>query len=90
MNGVTEGFKRTLEVEGVGYRAELQGKNLVMALGLSHTVTFEPPAAITFTVDKTMRVFTVEGPDRQMVGEIASKIRSTRPPVSIRERSSRR
>jgi large subunit ribosomal protein L6 len=80
MNGVTEGFKRSLEVEGVGYRAELQGKNLVMALGLSHTVTFEPPSGITFTVEKTQRAFTVEGPDRQLVGEIASKIRSTRPP----------
>ncbi|MBI5029935.1 MAG: 50S ribosomal protein L6 [Chloroflexi bacterium] len=80
MNGVTEGFKRSLEVEGVGYRAELQGKNLVMALGLSHTVTFEPPAGVTFTVDKSQRLFTIEGPDRQVVGELASKIRSARPP----------
>jgi large subunit ribosomal protein L6 len=80
MNGVTAGFKRSLEVEGVGYRAELQGKNLVMALGLSHTVTFVPPAGITFTVEKSQRLFTIEGSDRQLVGELASKIRSTRPP----------
>ena len=78
--GVTEGYKRSLEVEGVGYRAELQGKALVMALGFSHQVTFEPPAGITFTVDKNQRLFTVEGPDKQLVGELASKIRLTRPP----------
>lgn len=80
MNGVTTGYKTTLEVEGVGYKAELQGKNLVMALGLSHTVTFEPPTGIVYSVDKSQRVFTIEGYDRQLVGELASKIRSTRPP----------
>ncbi len=80
VTGVTEGFKRVLEVEGVGYRAELQGKNVVMALGLSHQVTVEPPPGITFSVDKTNRVLTIEGPDRQLVGEIASKIHTVRPP----------
>lgn len=78
--GVTEGYKRQLEVEGVGYRAELQGKNLVLALGLSHTVPVEPPPGITFAVDKSNRIFTVEGVDKQLVGELASKIRSLRPP----------
>jgi large subunit ribosomal protein L6 len=78
--GVTDGYKRTLEVEGVGYRAELQGKALVMSVGFSHQVTFEPPAGITFTVDKNQRLFSIEGPDKQLVGEMASKIRSTRPP----------
>ncbi len=78
--GVTDGFKRSLEIEGVGYRAELQGKNLVMALGFSHTVTYEPPAGISFVVDKNQRLFTVEGVDRQLVGEVAAKIRSIRPP----------
>ncbi len=78
--GVTEGFKRSLEIEGVGYRAELQGKNLVMALGFSHTVTYEPPSGISFVVDKSQRLFTVEGVDRQLVGEVAAKIRSIRPP----------
>jgi large subunit ribosomal protein L6 len=78
--GVTDGYKQTLEVEGVGYRAELQGKALVMSLGFSHQVTFEPPAGITFTVDKNQRLFTIEGPDKQLVGEMASKIRLTRPP----------
>lgn len=78
--GVTEGYKRTLEVEGVGYRAELQGKNLVLSVGLSHQVTIEPPPGITFTVDKSQRVFTVEGIDKQLVGEVAARIRAVRPP----------
>ncbi len=80
VTGVTDGYKRQLEVEGVGYRAELQGKNLVLALGLSHTVPVVPPPGITFTVDKSNRIFTVEGVDKQLVGELASKIRSFRPP----------
>ncbi len=80
VTGVTEGYKRQLEVEGVGYRAELQGKNLVLSLGLSHTVPIEPPPGITFTVDKTNRIFTVEGVDKRLVGELASRIRSLRPP----------
>ncbi len=75
--GVTEGFKRNLEIEGVGYRAELQGKNLVLSLGFSHPVPVEPPAGISFVVDKSQRLFTVEGVDRQLVGEIASRIRAT-------------
>ncbi|MBI5650096.1 MAG: 50S ribosomal protein L6 [Chloroflexi bacterium] len=78
--GVTDGFKRGLEIEGVGYRAEVQGKNLVLALGLSHTVTIEPPAGITFIVDKTQRILSVEGADKQVVGEFAAKIRTLRPP----------
>ena len=78
--GVTDGFKRHLEIEGVGYRAELQGKTLVMSLGLSHSVVYEPPAGIAFTVDKSQRLLTIEGIDRQLVGEVASKLRSIRPP----------
>jgi large subunit ribosomal protein L6 len=78
--GVTDGYKQNLEVEGVGYKAELQGKNLVLSLGLSHQVTVVPPDGITFTVDKTQRQFTVEGMSKQVVGQVASKIRSARPP----------
>lgn len=78
--GVTEGYTRTLEIEGVGYRAELQGKNLVLAVGLSHQITVEPPQGITFTVDKSQRFFTIEGTDKQLVGELAAKIRLMRPP----------
>ncbi len=78
--GVTEGYKKNLEVEGVGYRAELQGKNLVLAVGFSHLVTIEPPPGITFTVDKSQRLFTVEGADKQVVGEVAAQIHAVRPP----------
>jgi len=78
--GVTEGYKKNLEIEGVGYRAELQGKNLVLAVGFSHLVTIEPPPGITFTVDKSQRAFTVEGADKQVVGEVAAKIHAVRPP----------
>lgn len=78
--GVTDGFKRNLEIDGVGYRAELQGKNLVLTVGLSHTVTVAPPDGIAFTVDKTQRLITIDGADRQVVGEMAAKLRTIRPP----------
>jgi large subunit ribosomal protein L6 len=78
--GVTEGFKRNLEIEGVGYRAELQGKNLVLSLGFSHPVLVEPPEGISFVVDKSQRLFSVEGVDRQLVGEVAARIRAIRRP----------
>jgi large subunit ribosomal protein L6 len=78
--GVTGGFKKNLEIEGVGYRAELQGKNLVLALGFSHPVTVEPPPGISFVIDKSQRLFTVEGIDRQLVGEMAAEIRAIKPP----------
>lgn len=78
--GVKDGFKKGLEIEGVGYRAELQGKNLVLALGFSHPVPIVPPDGISFVVEKTQRNFSVEGVDRQLVGEVASRIRAIRPP----------
>lgn len=80
VKGVSDGFVKTLEIEGVGYRGELQGKNLVLALGFSHPVPVEAPAGITFTVDKSQRVITIEGPDKQVVGQVAANIRSLRPP----------
>ncbi len=80
VRGVTEGFKCNLEIEGVGYRAELQGKNLVLSLGFSHPVPVEPPAGISFVVDKSQRAFSIEGADKQMVGEVGAKIRAIRPP----------
>ncbi len=80
VKGVTEGYKRSLELEGVGYRAELQGKNLVLNVGFSHPVSIDPPNGITFLVDKSSRAFSVEGIDRELVGQLASHIRSIRPP----------
>lgn len=78
--GVTQGFKKDLEIEGVGYRGEMQGSKLVLSLGFSHPVPVEPPAGIKLSVDKSQRLLTVEGVDKQLVGEVAAKIRSLRPP----------
>jgi large subunit ribosomal protein L6 len=78
--GVTQGFTRVLEIEGVGYRGEMQGNNLVLSLGYSHPVPIEPPTGVKLSLDKTQRVVTVEGTDKQTVGEVAAKIRSLRPP----------
>ncbi len=80
VKGVSDGFTKTLEIEGVGYRGELQGRNLVLALGFSHPVPVEAPPDITFTIDKTQRVITIQGPDKQTVGQVAANIRKLRPP----------
>ncbi|MDQ4043819.1 MAG: 50S ribosomal protein L6, partial [Chloroflexota bacterium] len=66
--GVTEGYTKVLEIQGVGYRAQMQGKNLVLNVGYSHPVTMEPPEGITYGVEANTRV-TVSGIDKQMVGE---------------------
>ncbi|MCS7260312.1 MAG: 50S ribosomal protein L6, partial [Anaerolineae bacterium] len=78
--GVSQGFSRTLEIEGVGYRAEMQGNKLVLYVGYSHPVVFEPPAGIAFSVDKGGRTIMVSGADKELVGEIAARIRRVRPP----------
>ncbi|MBN1217685.1 MAG: 50S ribosomal protein L6 [Anaerolineae bacterium] len=78
--GVSEGFKRDLFIEGVGYRAGMQGDNLELNVGYSHPVIFEPPEGISFAVDKSGRELAVSGIDKEVVGEIAARIRRTRPP----------
>jgi len=78
--GVSQGFARRLEIEGVGYRAEIQGKNLVLNVGFSHPVVVEPPPGISFEVEKGTRTFAVLGADKEMVGEMAARIRRIRPP----------
>jgi large subunit ribosomal protein L6 len=79
--GVTEGFSKRLEVHGVGYRAELQGKNLVLQVGKSHPVVFVPPSeTVLFEVDKDGRGFIVSGIDKCEVGQTAAVIRKARPP----------
>lgn len=80
--GVSDGFRRTLQIDGVGYRAEVQGKNLVMKLGYSHDVIMEPPTGITFTVPQESRgtVIHIDGIDKQSVGQVAANVRSQRPP----------
>jgi len=80
VTGVSTGFERILEINGVGYRAELQGKNLVLNLGYSHPIVVEPPAGITFETDPKTRQIKVLGPDKQKVGQMADYIRKQRPP----------
>jgi large subunit ribosomal protein L6 len=78
--GVTEGFKKQLKIIGVGYRAEVKGKNLEMQLGFSHPVIFPIPEDITISVEPKENLITVEGIDRQRVGEISAVIRRFRKP----------
>ena len=78
--GVSTGFTKVLEVDGVGYRVELSGANLVMGLGFSHPVTIQPEPGITFEADAKTRVVRVIGIDREQVGQVASDIRKIRPP----------
>ena len=79
VEGVTEGFSKTLEIQGVGYRATLKGKNLELALGYSHPVSIPAPDGIEFEVPQPTRVI-VRGISKQLVGEIAANIRKQRPP----------
>ncbi len=79
--GVNEGFKRELQIEGVGYRAVLEGSNLILNVGYSHPVVIEPPQNTSFEVlDKGGRRIIVSGIDKEVVGEIAARIRRVRPP----------
>ncbi len=78
VEGVHSGFKKQLELQGVGYRASLQGKNLQLLVGFSHPVLIEAPEGITFGVEK--EIITVEGFDAYQVGQIAANIRKVRPP----------
>ena len=78
--GVSQGFTKGLEIEGTGYRAELQGKNLIVNVGYSHPVPVIPPAGISFSLDRTGRNLAVEGIDKELVGEVAARIRAIRKP----------
>jgi large subunit ribosomal protein L6 len=79
--GVSTGFTRELIIEGVGYRAAVEGKNLVLSVGYSHPVVIEPPQGISFAVpDRAGRQLIVSGIDKELVGEISARIRRVRPP----------
>ena len=78
--GVTQGFEKVLEVNGVGYRAELKGENLILNVGYSHQVEVKPPNGIAFEVDTRTRQIKVQGYDKAVVGQIAADIRKVRPP----------
>jgi large subunit ribosomal protein L6 len=79
VTGVTTGFKKELEINGVGYRAQMQGNTLKLSLGLSHEVNFEVPAGITVTAPKPTQIV-VEGTSNQLVGQVAANIREWRKP----------
>jgi large subunit ribosomal protein L6 len=79
VDGVTKGFSRNLEIVGVGYRAQMQGKKLSLQLGFSHPVVVEPPPGITIVVEGTNKI-AVSGADKQSVGQVAAQIRDIRPP----------
>lgn len=79
VDGVTEGFKKDLELRGVGYRAQMKGNQLVMQLGFSHEIVYDAPEGITITAAKPTEL-TVEGIDKQMVGQVAAEIRAYRKP----------
>lgn len=88
VTGVTQGFKRDLDIVGVGYRAEVKGKNLVLALGFSHPVEFPIPEGIQIAVEKQTHL-TVSGADKNQVGQIAANLRALRPPDPYKQKGIR-
>jgi large subunit ribosomal protein L6 len=88
VTGVTEGFKKELDIVGIGYRAELKGKQVVFALGYSHPIVFDIPNGIDITIDKQTHI-TVTGVDRQLVGQVAANIRRMRKPDPYKQKGVR-
>jgi large subunit ribosomal protein L6 len=88
VRGVTEGFRKDLDIVGVGYRAELKGKQVHFALGYSHPVIFEIPTGIEIAIDKLTHI-TVTGIDRQQVGQVAANIRRLRKPDPYKQKGVR-
>ena len=86
--GVTEGFKKDLDIVGVGYRAEMKGKQVIFALGYSHAVVFDVPNGIDIAIDKQTHI-TVTGVDRQLVGQVAANIRRLREPDPYKQKGVR-
>lgn len=86
--GVTDGFKKELDIVGVGYRAEVKGKQVIFALGYSHAVVFEIPQGIDIAIDKQTHI-SVSGVDRQLVGQVAAEIRRLRKPDPYKQKGVR-
>lgn len=84
VEGVLKGFSKRLEIEGIGYRAEMQGQTLVLSVGYSHPVHIVTPPGITITVERGAKALTVEGVDKELVGEMAARIRAVRKPEPYR------
>ena len=88
VTGVTEGFKKELDIVGIGYRAELKGKQVTFSLGYSHPIVFDIPAGIDITIDKQTHIV-VTGVDRQLVGQVAANIRRMRKPDPYKQKGVR-
>jgi large subunit ribosomal protein L6 len=88
VTGVTQGFKKDLDIVGVGYRAEVKGKNVVLALGYSHPIEFPIPEGIQIAVDKQTHM-TVSGADKGQVGQVAANLRALRPPDPYKQKGIR-
>ena len=88
VNGVAEGFKKELDIVGIGYRAELKGKQVHFALGYSHPIVFDIPSGIDIAIEKQTHI-TVTGADRQMVGQVAANIRQMRKPDPYKQKGVR-
>jgi large subunit ribosomal protein L6 len=88
VTGVTEGFKKELDIVGIGYRAELKGKQVHFALGYSHPIVFDIPTGIDIAIDKQTHI-TVTGVDRQLVGQVAANIRRMRKPDPYKQKGVR-
>ena len=88
VDGVTNGFKKELDIVGVGYRAEMKGQQVIFALGYSHPVVFDIPKGIDLTVDKQTHI-TITGVDRQLVGQVAANIRRMRKPDPYKQKGVR-
>jgi len=88
VKGVTDGFRKELDIVGIGYRAEVKGRQISFALGYSHPISFEIPAGIDIAVDKNTHI-TVTGIDRQLVGQVAANIRRLRKPDPYKQKGVR-
>jgi large subunit ribosomal protein L6 len=79
VTGLSEGFTRTLDIKGVGYRAQMEGQNLVLAVGKSHPVKFVPPEGVSFSVEANTTIH-IKGSKKDVIGQLAAQIRGARPP----------
>lgn len=84
VTGVTEGYTRKLEIHGVGYRAQVQGKKVVFNLGYSHPIEFDLPEGVAVEVDKKQVMMSLSGIDKQLLGQVAANMRALRPPDSYK------
>ncbi|MDI6801758.1 MAG: 50S ribosomal protein L6 [Thermodesulfovibrionales bacterium] len=84
VNGVSQGYKRVLEISGIGYRAQVKGNKLIFTLGYSHPVEYELPSGVAATVDEKQTTITLSGIDKQILGQVAANIRGLRSPDSYK------